>query len=67
MLPSDKAQTSLPKSDDSAWFLNVAATRTDLTATDERGSNFLFSTSCFLIVEVEDVSKKNSKLNITEE
>jgi hypothetical protein len=54
MLSSDEVQSSLPRSDYSAWVLKVSATRNDLTATVERGSNLLFSTYCFLAVEVED-------------
>jgi hypothetical protein len=66
MLPSDEVQTSLPRSDYSAWVLKVVATSSVLTATVERRSKLLFSTSCFLAVEVEDVSKKKFKLGITE-
>jgi len=64
MLPSDGVQISLPRSDYSAWVLKVAATRSDLTATVERGSNLLFSTSCFWAVEVENVSTKKKKFKI---
>ena len=61
ILPSDEVQTSLPRSDYSAWVLKVAAKRSVLTATVERGSNLLFSTSCFLAVEVEDVSTEKKE------
>jgi len=61
MLPSDEVQISLPRSDYSAWVLKVSATHSDLTATVERGSKLLFSTSCFLAVEVENVSTKKKK------
>ena len=66
MLPSDEIQTSLPRSDYSAWVLKVAATRSDLTATVERCNNRLFSTSCFLAVEAEDVctEKKGNDFKI---
>jgi hypothetical protein len=68
-LPADEVQTSLPRSDYSAWVLQVAATLSDLTATVERRSQLVFPTSCFLTIEVEDVSTKKgtiSELGIAE-